>query len=74
MDSFAVVIQYKQRQVAKEGCGNYVFHDNNLISDSEDLYLLGGRERLSFPKVKVPSYRTFTQTPFICWDPYLLNF
>lgn len=35
------------------------FSVNNFISDSEDLYFLGDRERPSFLKFKVPSYRIF---------------
>lgn len=64
MDSFAMVVQYKQRQVAKEGLSgdmtSVCFSGNNLIRDSEDLYLLGGRDRPPFPKLKVPSYGSFT--------------
>lgn len=59
-----MVVQYKQRQVAKGGLSGDVtsmcFSRNNLIRDSEDLYLLGGRDRPSFPKLEVSSYRSFT--------------
>lgn len=35
------------------------FCGNNLVSDSEDLYLLGHRERPSFPKLTMISHRNF---------------
>lgn len=59
-----MVVQYNQRQVAKGGLSGDVrsmcFSCNNLISDSEDLYHLGGRDRPTLLKLNVSCYRTFT--------------
>lgn len=63
MNLFAMVVQYKQRQVAKGGLSGDIsmcFICNNLTSDSEDLYHLGDRDRPTFPKLRVPSCTSFT--------------